>query len=128
MSARILVVSPNETASDYMKDFFERIEGMRTPDFVIGKFVPADKYDFIVYDCRMAPTYKIEDYIKLPDEVQAHFSLLDRYIQDTNKYIVFFGRYYHNLNYERCPSANSKFTLYARMKELMDFLNNYRSA
>ena len=124
-TAKILVVSPNETDQAYMQDFFERIDGLTPPKFVISEFVPADKYDFIVFDCRTMPVYKVDEFTKLPEEVQAHFFLLDRYLRDTTKNVLFFGRYYHNLNYERCPSANSKFSLFARIQELLSFINHY---
>jgi hypothetical protein len=127
-TAKILVVSPNETDQAYMQDFFDRIDGIIPPTFVVSKFVSADKYDFIVFDCRTMPIYKVEEFVNLPEEIQSHFFLLDRYIRDTTKNIVFFGRYYHNLNFERCPSANSKFTLFARIRELIDFINHYRPA
>ena len=126
-SVKILVVSPNQTDREYMEAFFDNIAAMPKPHFEVNKFVPANKYDFIVFDCRSMPLYKVQDFIALPAEVQSYFFLLDRYIQDTNKYILFFGKYYHNLNYERCPAANSQFSLFARMKELIDFLNNYRT-
>lgn len=128
-SARILVVSRTPDDSAYMQDFFARIKDLvPTPDFVIGKPVPADKYDFIVFDAHnLPPAPNVEVFAKLPDDIQAHYFLLDKYIGDTAKYIVFFGKYYHNLNQERCPSANSKFTLFARIRELIDFLSCFKS-
>jgi hypothetical protein len=127
VSARILVHSRTEEDRAYMEDFFSRIESLPTPDFVVGKTVPADKYDFIVFDAHsLLPVSSAEAFAKLPDEVQAHYFLLDNYLRDTTKYIVFFGKYYYNLNQERCPSANSKFTLFARIRELIDFINHYR--
>ena len=127
-TARILVISRNDEDSAYLQDFFSHIETLPTPDFVVGKTVPADKYDFIVFDARSLPSApNVETFTKLPDDIQAHYFLLDRYLRDSIKYIVFFGKYYYNLNQERCPSANSKFTLYARINELINFLNHYRT-
>ncbi|MBX2890443.1 MAG: hypothetical protein KF734_05915 [Saprospiraceae bacterium] len=127
-TARILVVSRTPGDSAYMQDFFARIEGLPAPDFVVGKTVPADKYDLIVFDAHSLPLVpNIEAFTKLPDDIQAHYFLLDNYLRDTAKYIVFFGKHYHNLNQERCPSANSKFTLFARIRELIDFINHYKS-
>lgn len=125
-SAKILVISLDQVHQTYIKDFFDRTPFAK-PDFEIARFVPADKYDFIVFDARIAPAvFKIDDFVKLPDDIQAFYFLLDRYLQDTTKYILFFGKHYYNLNQERCPSANSKFTLFARLGELINFLNNYR--
>jgi hypothetical protein len=121
----ILVISRTEDDQAYLEDFFERTP-LPKPDFVIGKFVPSDKYDFLVFNSRNLPIYKAENVIALSDDEQKFLYLLDRYISDTNKYIVFFGAYYYNLNYERCQAANSKFSLYARLREMIDFIGNYR--
>jgi hypothetical protein len=128
-STRILVVSCTLDDSSYMQDFFSRIEDLPAPDFVVkNKPVPADKYDFIVFDAHnLPPAPNIESFAKLPDDVQSHYFLLESYLRDTTKFIVFFGKYYHNLNQERCPSANSKFTLFARIRELIDFINHYKT-
>lgn len=125
-SAKILVVSRTETDSEYLKDFFGHLKEVPEPDFVVNKMVTADKYHFIIFDARtLPPLYKIADEIDLPDDIRNYYSLLDRYISDSTKYIVFFGKFYYKLNQERCPSANSKFTLFARIRELIDFLNHY---
>lgn len=127
-NTRILVVSRTPQDSQYMQDFFERTPIAR-PDFVVGEFRASDKYDLIVFDAAgIGPVMKISDFVDLPDAITAHYRLLDRYISDTNKYILYFGKMYFNLNQERCPSANSKFTLYARIRELIDFINHYRPA
>ena len=123
-SPHILVISRTDDDRAYMADFFERTP-FGKQDFVVNKFVPSDKYDFIVFDCRTTPVYKVEDFVKLPQEIQDHFFLLERYLNESTKFILFFGRYYHNLNYERCPSANSKFTLFARIRELIEFAKHF---
>jgi len=127
-TARILVVSSNEDDSSYLEYFFKHFPKMIKPDFKIAKFVSADQYDLIIFDARtLPPVYKTEDFAQLPHEVQQHYFLLDRYISDTTKLVVFFGKMYHKLNQERCISANSKFTLFARIRELIDFINHYQN-
>lgn len=127
-TARILVISRTEEDLTYMEDFFQHLDIMKTPVFEVNRFVPADKYDFIIFDAHSLPSASsMEAFVKLPDDIQAHYFLLDRYLRDTTKYVVFFGKYYHNLNQERCPSANSKFTLFARIRELIDFINHYKA-
>lgn len=125
-TAHILIISRTPEDRAYMEDFFERIDSLAKPDFQVNKFVPADKYDFIVFDAHsLPPAHNLEVFTKLPEDIQAHYFLLERYLRDTTKYVLFFGKYYHNLNQERCPSANSKFTLFARIRELIDFINHY---
>lgn len=88
----------------------------------------ADKYDLIVFSGHLLGEIRHEEaFNKLPEEAKYHISLLDYCIESTNKYIVYFGKFYFRLNQERCPSANSKFTLFARIRELIDFLNHYES-
>lgn len=126
-TARILTISRTDDDRAYMEDFFERTTFAK-PDFAVGKFVPADKYDFIVFDARsLPPATNIETFAKLPGDIQKHYFLLDRYLNDTSKYVLFFGKFYYLLNQERCPSANSKFTLFARIRELIEFINLYRT-
>ena len=127
-NAKILVVSRNPDDSAYLEDFFGHLPEIQKPDFALNKLVPADKYHFIIFDARtLPPVYKSEDFAILPEDIQNYYFLLDSYLQNTSKYIIFFGKFYHNLNQERCPSANSKFTLFARMRELVDFLGRYKS-
>lgn len=127
--ARILVICQNAHDQEYLEDFFERIEGLPKPDFISGTVKRiADKYAFIVFSGHLLGELRSEEAVaRLPEEAQYHLSLLDYCLQNTPKYIVYFGKFYFNLNQERCPSANSKFTLFARIKELIDFINHYKS-
>jgi hypothetical protein len=103
------------------------MEGLPKPEYAINKLVPTDKYDFLIFDARSLgaiPNLKIQ--MELPEKEQSFLMLLDRYLMDSSKFILFFGGYYHGLNQERCPSANSKFTLFARLRELTDYLHHQK--
>lgn len=128
-TVRILVICQNAHDQQYLEDFFERIEGLPKPDFVSGTVKRvADKYDFIVFSGHLLGELRSEaDILQLPEDAQYHLSLLDYCLQNTAKYIVYFGKFYYKLNQERCTSANSKFTLFARIRELIDFLNCYKT-
>lgn len=125
-TARILVVTKNETDKQYMVDFFQRTP-FATPVFVVNEWKPTDDFDFVVFDAHsLTAVRSVNDFNNLKEADQDHIQLLERYMRDSADYIVYFGEYYHNLNRERCPSANSKFTLFARMREMIEFLNEYK--
>lgn len=128
-TVRILVICQNAHDQQYLEDFFERIEGLPKPDFISGTVKQlADKYDFIVFSGHLLGELRSEaDINQLPEELNYHLYLLDHCLQNTSKYIVYFGKFYYKLNQERCASANSKFTLFARIRELIDFLNCYKT-
>lgn len=128
-TVRILVIAQNAHDQEYLEDFFENIEGLPRPDFVSGSVRRVvDKYDFIVFSGHLLGELRNDEAVtKLPEGAQFHLSLLDYCLLNTNKYILYFGKFYYKLNQERCPSANSKFTLFARIRELIDFINHYKA-
>jgi hypothetical protein len=127
-TARILIISKNQTDEDFLRDFFAHLKDCQEPTYKIGKVAPTDQYDFLIFNAISSPIVPhIQAFTEIPDEEQAHFQLLRSYLDKTSKYVLFYGKFYFDLNQERCPSANSKFTLYARMRELVDFINNYKA-
>jgi len=126
-TARILVISKTEEESRTIKTFFSRMPfNLTERDFVAGKLVPTDDYDFAVFDAMSLP--RINPNTELSPEDAAHLQLLREYLAKPIRYVVYFGEFLHDLDRERCPSANSKFTLFARIRELIDFINHYRTA
>lgn len=124
-SARILIVSKNETDRDNLKTFLSRMPFHLTErDFAVGKLVPTDDYHFAIFDAMSLP--RINPNTELSAEDAAHLQLLRDYLAKPVKYIVYYGEFLHDLDRERCPSANSKFTLFARIRELIEFINAYR--
>lgn len=126
-TARILIISKTEEESRTIKTFISRMPFHLTErDFVVGKVVPTDDYDFAVFDAMSLP--RINSNTELSPEDAAHLQLLRDYLAKPIRYVVYFGEFLHDLDRERCPSANSKFTLFARIRELIDFINHYRAA
>lgn len=128
-NARILVICQNEHDKAYLKDFFERIQHLPKPDFLVGTAKRgADQYDFIVFSGFLLGEIKSEEARnQLPEENRTYLDMLNYCLTHTSKYIVYFGKYYYDLNQERCPSANSKFTLFARIRELIEFINAFKT-
>jgi len=131
LTARILVISPNESDRQHMKEFFLRTPFLLTErDFTIASepMRGTDDYHFAIFDAHSLPPMFIkEDEKELSDEQLKYLGLLNDYLLTPIRYVVWYGEQYHYLNRlrERCPAANSKFSLFARIREMMDFLSNY---
>lgn len=124
-NARILVVSKNESDSRLMKTFIARMPfNLTERDFKVGQLAPTDDYDFVIFDAMSLP--RINKDTQLNPEDSAHLQLFRDYLNKPVKYIVYYGEFLFDLDRERCPSANSKFSLFARIRELIDFINHYR--
>lgn len=125
-TARILVISKNETDSHAIKTFLSRMPfNLTDRDFVVGQLAPTDDFDFAIFDAMSLPRINPETELNTDDA--AHLQLFRAYLAKPIKYIVYYGEFLYDLDKERCPSANSKFTLFARIRELIDFINHYRS-
>ncbi len=60
--------------------------------------------------------------------VKARIVQMDEIINNTPKFIVHYGNILHWVNDKRArvQAANAQFTLYARIKEVIEFINTYR--
>lgn len=127
-SVRILIISPTETARDEMKWFMSRMgfDNVFDRDFVVAQIVPTDEYDFAIFDARSLPAVRKETVLSPEDE--AYLQIFRQYLnKQPIKYVLYYGEFLHDLDRERCPSANSKFTLFARIRELIEFINAYKA-
>lgn len=70
---------------------------------------------------------RVNEKAELTSEDDAYLQLFRDYLNKPIRYIVYYGEFLHNLDKERCTSANSKFTLFARIRELIDFINHYKA-
>jgi hypothetical protein len=93
-------------------------------DYVVAQIIPTDEYDFAIFDARHLP--RINKDTVLPPEDEAYLQIFRQYLNKPIRYVLYYGEFLHDLDRERCPSANSKFTLFARIRELIEFINAYR--
>lgn len=125
-TARILVISRTDADSENLQDFMRRMPfNLDNCKFVVGRLAATDDYDFAIFNAMSLP--RINEKTELTTEDAAYLQLFRDYLTKPIKYIVYYGEFLHDLDKERCPSANSKFTLFARIRELIDFINHYRS-
>jgi hypothetical protein len=125
-SARILVVSSSDADSELISTFMERLGfNMERCKFVAGRIAPTDGYDFAIFNAMVLPRILNKDTV-LSEEDTAYLQLFRDYLKKPIKYILYYGEFLYDLDKDRCPSANSKFTLFARIRELIDFINHYK--
>jgi hypothetical protein len=126
-SVRILIISPTDTARDEMKRFISRMpfDNVYERDYVVAQVIPTDEYDFAIFDARCLP--KLGKDTMLSPEDEAYLQVFRQYLTKPIRYVLYYGEFLHDLDRERCPSANSKFTLFARIRELIEFINAYQA-
>ncbi len=70
-TARILVISKNETDSRAIKTFLSRMPfNLTERDFVVGKLAPTDDFDFAIFDAMSLP--RITEKTELSADEAAH--------------------------------------------------------
>jgi hypothetical protein len=125
ITARILVITRTDVESENIQDFMRRMPfDLDKCKFLVGRLTPTDEFDFAVFNAMSLP--RVNEKTELAPEDGAYLKLFRDYLAKPIKYIVYYGEFLHDLDKERCPSANSKFTLFARIRELIDFINHYR--
>lgn len=125
-TACILIISRTEAESESLQDFIQRMPfDMKRCKFVSGRLTTTDDFDFAIFNAMSLPRVN-KDSVLLPEDA-AYLKLFRDYFSKPIKYIVYYGEFLHDLDKERCPSANSKFTLFARIRELIEFINHYKA-
>ena len=123
--ARILVISQTQADADLLREFMGRMPfDLDKCKFVVNRQVPVDDYHFAIFNAMILP--RINPGMTLTPEDEGYLRLFRDYLAKPIRYIVYYGEFLHDLDKERCPSANSKFTLFARVRELIEFMNAYR--
>jgi hypothetical protein len=126
----ILVVSSNDTSLVDMRRFFTSYFFKNVHYDASCKEVVAETYDLIVFDNRLmgkaVGNAQAEE--ALDEAARNHLVLLKKYLEETKFNIVYYGEFLHLLNNyrDRVNAANSKFTLYARVKETIDCMKMYK--
>lgn len=115
---KILVVCKNEAAIQRMDAFFD--------SFYFKNVDYTHHYDEAkVAWCDLI----VFDFLHACEENPAYHDLLTQYLRHSPKYILYFGRF--NKLLEQYPMkayfTNSPFSLYARLRELIDFMKYYQA-
>lgn len=127
-NCHILVICLNASDEFYMRAFFSR---MSIPNYYVKQLKeyeePTD-YDFIIFDNH---SLNIEDEFELKDEEIAHLQLMEKYIEEYNdhkKYMIHFGDTSKvvTANRDVIYAGNSKFALYSRIQEMIQYIGKDR--
>ncbi len=119
----ILVICENETAQKQMQGFFEVLHFTKVDVKVLQAFQAAANYDLIIFDNRGLIGEK--DETKIDKRIQ----LMEAYSSKSDLFFIHLGGYLPWLNdkRERFHAANSKFALFARVQEMIAFINRYKT-
>jgi hypothetical protein len=144
ISNKILVLT-TKTQIKSVKFFFKQLSFVNVHIKPMGAFssIMLDKYDLIIFDNKdLKPCYKKSDltdkvasderkYIMPTEEryaIKDRIDKMEKVIKETTRFIIHYGEhlFWINSNRERIQAANSKFSLYARTREVIEFINTYR--
>ena len=130
----ILVICSSETSQNYMQEFFNLLNFKKAKVIVSSRLEDVTDFDLVIFDNRAlkdCPASGVLESLSQPEKerIQARVNLMSSYLSDTDKFLVHFGErlYWINDNRERVYAANSKFALHARVGEMLDFINSYRT-
>ena len=129
-SSRILIICLNDSDEFYMRAFCSR---MRIPNYEVKQlkeYEEPTEYDFIIFDNHSIKNIE-ENFRQLKDEEKAHIKLMEEYIEEYNdhkKYMIHFGENTSVVSNNRdiIYAGNSKFALYSRIQEMIQYISNDR--
>ncbi len=92
-----------------------------------------DDFDLIIFDNQDLPVCRNESQLdnfdaKVQKLITDRIEQMESILQQSSKFLIHFGDilFWINKNRNRVQAANSKFSLHARTKEVIDFINTYR--
>lgn len=119
----ILVVSPTREAANAMQHYFKCLGFTKT----VCKVFKEDTYDAGLYRVVVFDANGISNPDNPSMKEQAFISEVSRHLSKGH-WLVFYGEHYEELKKHRdtCYAANSRFALYARLREMLAFLDQYK--
>ena len=92
-----------------------------------------EPFDLVIFDNRdIPPCFSKNKLEELDNEIKSlvlqRIEIMESVVKNSSKFIIHYGDFFYwiNLNRERIQAANSQFSLYARTKEVIEFVNTYR--
>lgn len=125
---RILVVCKDDTDKEYMQQYIDALP-LSAKVIRTDSYVPPNEFALIVFDAHsLGAIPKFETLDGLNQADKRHIELLKAYLEKAPKYLLYFGEFNFILNQYReiTNAANNKFSLYARIKEMKDFMEEYQ--
>lgn len=129
----ILLITNDAQKLSSLKNFMEQLNFSSVKVTHSSDIPEEGSYDLVIIDNRHFPACPNEKILSqmAPEpqkEIRQSLELMDKLIRNTSLFIIHFGEYLYWINQhrERIHAANSQFSLYARTKEMLDFINTYR--
>ncbi|MEN0004625.1 MAG: hypothetical protein AAF798_10785 [Bacteroidota bacterium] len=132
-----IAVFSEEVAPESLELFFKRLNFTNVKAFNAKDFdeIKDEKFDLIIFDNRdLPPCHSKQLFDKLEpsqrDQVEGRIAKMQEIISTTAKFLIHYGDFLYwissKANRKRIQPANSQFSLYARTKEVIEFINTYR--
>ena len=123
----ILVICRNDTDEFFMRAFCDQKQGLNCEVKQLKAYTDPANYKFIIFDNHSIKD--IDDRFDLKEDEIAHLNLMKEYIEeyrDHNKYMIHFGDNAKIVSKNRdiVYSANSKFSLYSRIREMENYIRD----
>jgi hypothetical protein len=119
---KILGICIDEPSKSKLNDFFTGLNFINAEAKLFSEYKNPENYKLIVFDC-----HTIDD-PEQPEEGQetALMSIFPKLIKE-KYFTVFFGNHYENIKKVRewVQPANSRFSLYARIQEVLNYINTF---
>ncbi len=130
----ILVLSATEDNEEYMKEFFSLLDYKNVTVENINIQRTYENIDIIIFDNRdLKDCFKKENLEDIEEResklIQSRIQRMEDIIKKGNEFFIHFGGrlYWINSQRDRFHSANYKFSLHARLSEMIDFINRYKT-
>ena len=129
----ILVVTDSIDAKNFLDKFFKETN-FRQVEVILDKDpIPSAQFDLMIFDnrsLRACPSLKALSEMDLESKIRIEhrINLMESYMKQKSGFLIHFGEYFFwiNQNRERIHAANSQFSLFARTKEVIEFMKAYR--
>lgn len=128
-----ILVFTKEQEIENVSEFFRQLNFVNVEVRQNGEKVELSEFDLIVFDNTDLPVcYSPKSLAELPEAgkklVQKRIQDMEVIVDNSSKLMIHFGNilFWVNAHRDRVQAANSKFSLYARTKEVIDFINTYR--
>ncbi len=130
----ILVICKDETDKHYMRDLFSRLDFQEVEIKVIDTFAPPNPaVRILVFANHSLGKNDEKGKIQYDETDQTRFALMEQYLRHLQSekrftFVLHFGEFWQGLGNWRewAHAANSRFALYARLRELAAYSLTYR--
>jgi hypothetical protein len=134
LQSAILVVCPSPAQQSQARALFGRLPFQNIDIQILSHYTEAGHYKLLVFDNTDLPFCNSITMLANMSEkalIEQRVALMGEFLAQSKRPLVHWGDILYWLQdkkiREYVQAANSKFTLYARMREVLDFMNDYQA-